>query len=242
MAATMSQQPVASTSSIPESPTQPSAAAAAATFKRLHPTQYLSRFLAQGYRPDGREVLGWRDVSVNVGSISTSDGSSLVRMGDTTIVCGIKAEIAEPSMSTPTHGYLVPNVDLPALCSPKFKPGPPGDEAQTLSNQMNDLLVSAITIPPSSLCIEPGKAVWTLYIDAVCINYDGNAFDAVVLAVIAALRNTRLPKATYDPDTGRTLCSREDMGSLELGRIPLSCSFGIFESQVFISASVVPLA
>lgn len=36
----------------------------------------------------------------------------------------------------------VPNVDLPAICSPRFKPGPPSDEAQTISNWLNDLIVS----------------------------------------------------------------------------------------------------
>lgn len=30
-----------------------------------------------------------------------------------------------------------------------------------------------------------------LYIDVVCINYDGNAFDAAVMAVMAALRNSQ---------------------------------------------------
>ena len=41
-----------------------------------------------------------------IGSISTADGSALVRMGDTTIVCGVKAEIAEPELDRPEHGFL----------------------------------------------------------------------------------------------------------------------------------------
>lgn len=41
-----------------------------------------------------------------VGSISTADGSSLVRLGDTTVVCGIKAEIAEPDLDAPEDGFL----------------------------------------------------------------------------------------------------------------------------------------
>ncbi|OCF34454.1 exosome complex component RRP43 [Kwoniella heveanensis BCC8398] len=211
------------------SSTAPSSASAE-VFKRLHPSQYLSRFLGKGYRPDGRKVGGWRDVSINVGSISTAHGSSLVRMGDTTIVCGIKAEIAEPTAQSPNEGFVVPNIDLPALCSPNFKPGPPGDEAQTYSNWLNDLLVSSRTIPPESLLISSAKAAWVIYIDVVCINYDGNAFDAAVLAVMAALKNTRLPTARYDEETGRTICSRTETHPLTLGRIPLSCSFGIFES------------
>ncbi|KAK8850343.1 hypothetical protein IAR55_004261 [Kwoniella newhampshirensis] len=229
MAATASMsssvQPEASTSS-----GATSAAAAATVFQRLHPSQYLSRFLAQGYRPDGRKVRSWREVSVNVGSISTAHGSSLVRMGDTTMVCGIKAEIAEPSASTPNEGFVVPNIDLPALSSSRFKPGPPGDEAQTYSNWLNDLVVSSRTLPLSSLIIAPGKAAWVIYIDVVCINYDGNAFDAAVLAVMTALKNARLPRATYDDDSGRTICSRTERFPLQLGRIPLSCSYGIFES------------
>ena len=39
------------------------------------------------------------------------------------------------------------------------------------------------------LCIEPGVAVWVLYVDVVCLNYEGNVGDAGVLAVSAALRH-----------------------------------------------------
>ncbi|CAD6579550.1 MAG: hypothetical protein TREMPRED_002516 [Tremellales sp. Tagirdzhanova-0007] len=182
-----------------------SSASSAAIFKRLHPSQYLSRFLAQEYRPDGRKTRAWRDVNINV----------------------------------------VPNIDLPALCSPRYKPGPPSDEAQTLSNWLSDLLVSSRTLPPQRLCISPGKAVWTIYIDVVCINYDGNAFDAAVLAVMSALKNrdsenahspvlamiARLPRATFDDETGRTTCSRDETFPLPLDRFPLSASFGIFHSS-----------
>ena len=40
------------------------------------------------------------------GSVSTADGSSLVRLGDTTVVCGVKAEIAEPDLDAPEDGFL----------------------------------------------------------------------------------------------------------------------------------------
>ncbi|RXK35932.1 hypothetical protein M231_06808 [Tremella mesenterica] len=206
-----------------------STTAAAAVYKRLHPQQYLSRFLAKGYRPDGRRVNEFREASLNTGSVSTADGSSLVRLGSTTVVCGIKAEIAEPTSSSPDQGYLiVPNVDLPALCSPRYKPGPPSDEAQVLSVWLYDLLISSRVVDLTSLCIVPGKAVWALYIDVVCINYDGNAFDAAVLAVMAALKNTKLHGARYNDETGKVNLIRGEKYSLKLGRIPLAASFGIF--------------
>ncbi|RSH82145.1 hypothetical protein EHS25_006078 [Saitozyma podzolica] len=232
--------PPASDAATSSSSIAAASSSSAEVFKRLHPASYLARFLTKGYRPDGRKLRGWRDVSVNVGSISTANGSALVRLGETTMVCGIKAEVAGPSSEQPRAGYIVPNIDLPALSSPRFKPGPPGDEAQMFSNWLNDLLVSSDTVPLEGLCICPGKAVWALYIDVVCINYDGNAFDAAVMAVMAALRNrydreltaiARLPGATYNDDSGQTICSRTETFPLQLGRTPLSCSFGIFQSS-----------
>lgn len=38
----------------------------------------------------------------------------------------------------------VPNIDLPPICSPKFKPGPPSDEAQALSDRLFDTLTSYV--------------------------------------------------------------------------------------------------
>jgi exosome complex component RRP43 len=75
-------------------------------FQRLQPKAYLERFLADQFRPDGREASEWRDLFVHLGSISTADGSALVRLGETTIVCGVKAEIAEPDLEQPTEGFL----------------------------------------------------------------------------------------------------------------------------------------
>ena len=66
----------------------------------------MERFLAEQVRPDGREAEEWRDIFVHVGSISTADGSAVVRLGETTIVCGVKAEIAEPDLEQPTEGFL----------------------------------------------------------------------------------------------------------------------------------------
>ena len=42
-------------------------------------------------RPDGRSLQKFRPVSVNVGSIKTAEGSAVVKIGNTVVVCGIKA-------------------------------------------------------------------------------------------------------------------------------------------------------
>ncbi|KAG8848363.1 hypothetical protein FRB91_010884 [Serendipita sp. 411] len=40
------------------------------------------------------------------GSISTADGSALVRLGEMTVVCGVKAEISEPDLDLPNSGFI----------------------------------------------------------------------------------------------------------------------------------------
>lgn len=36
--------------------------------------------------------------------------------------------------------FLVPDVDLPPLCSARFRPGPPGEEAQAVSQFIADVI------------------------------------------------------------------------------------------------------
>jgi exosome complex component RRP43 len=36
------------------------------------------------------------------------------------------------------------------------------------------------------------QAAWVLYADIVCLNYDGNVFDAALLALVSALKSSEL--------------------------------------------------
>lgn len=59
-------------------------------FRSLHPTKYYRDYLAHDVRPDGREISNFRPVIVNIGSITTADGSAIAKVGKTSVVCGIK--------------------------------------------------------------------------------------------------------------------------------------------------------
>lgn len=62
------------------------------------------------------------------------------------------------------------------------------------------------------------------------ISLDGNAFDAAWAAVVAALRDTRLPKAWWDEDLERILCSDVvgESRNLELNGLPVAATFAVF--------------
>ncbi|KAM7436233.1 Exosome complex component RRP43 [Porites harrisoni] len=127
------------------------------------------------------------------GSISTAEGSALVKLGNTTVVCGVKAEFAVPSQEKPKLGFIVPNVDLPPLCSSRFRPGPPSEQAQVLSQFVADIISNCEPISLEDLCILEGKLCWVLYVDIMCLSYDGNITDACLIAAVAALQNCGSP-------------------------------------------------
>ncbi|CAF9938444.1 MAG: hypothetical protein ALECFALPRED_007690 [Alectoria fallacina] len=77
------------------------------------------------------------------------------------------------------------------------------------------------------------KAFWVLYIDVLFISLDGNAFDAAWLAILAALKDTMLPRAWWDADREMVLCSDEpsEARGLDIRGVPVPLSFGVFEGD-----------
>lgn len=96
--------------------------------------------------------------------------------------------MTQPTVIEPEKGYLVPNIDLTPLCTPKFRPGMTNDEAQVFSAIVDDLIKNSNWIDPKQLCISKEKLVWILYCDVSCIDFDGGILDASVVAICAALR------------------------------------------------------
>ncbi|KAH9507922.1 Exosome complex component RRP43 [Bulinus truncatus] len=202
-------------------------------YKIAQPKEYYNKFLEKDVRPDNRELGEFRPTALNIGCITTAEGSSLVKLGNTSVICGIKAEIADPNGSE-KKGYLVPNVELSPLCSTNFKPGPPCELAQVLSQNMADFLSDSRCIKLEDLCIFPGKFVWCLYIDLVCLDYDGNVMDACTLALLAALKNTLLPLVTVDEETGDLKTDTSIHQVLPVTSCPVSTSFIIFDNQILL--------
>lgn len=143
------------------------------------------------------------------------------------VVCGIKAEVAVPEPTKPTQGYFTPNVELGPLCSAQFKPGAPSETAQVLSQQLDTLSLSIVD--REDLCIEPGQAVWALYADVLCLNYDGGALDACQLAITAALRDLRLGKAIFNEEEGAVRADAQDKQKLVTKAQVYTSTFGILD-------------
>ncbi|XP_075707850.1 exosome complex component RRP43 [Rhinoderma darwinii] len=207
----------------------------AAGYKTVEPLEYYRKFLKQNCRPDGRGLSEFRTTTINVGSITTADGSALVKLGNCTVMCGIKAEFASPPTDAPNKGYIVPNMDLTPLCSSRFRPGPPGEEAQVASQFIADVLENSQIIQKEDLCIAKGKLAWVLYCDLICLDYDGNLFDASVCALVAAMRNVRLPSVRISEDTGVAEVQTSSKSPLNILKQPVSTSFAVFDDMYILA-------
>ena len=148
-----------------------------ATFAKLTPAPFLQAHLkqTQPIRPSGRRPDEAREAVINTGSLSHSNGSAVVRLGDTSVVCGVSGEILLASeVPHPPNGetlkedlvehlgLLVPNVELSTGCSPACLPGnPPSNSAQSLSWRIGSLLHASSLVNPKDLTIsytEPKSA------------------------------------------------------------------------------------
>ncbi|KAI1851156.1 hypothetical protein JX265_013274 [Neoarthrinium moseri] len=75
------------------------------------------------------------------------------------------------------------------------------------------------------------KAYWVLYIDVLFISFDGNPFDAAWAAILAALQDTKLPQAYWDPDREMVLCSPKKRLPLTLSGFPVATTAAVFTAK-----------
>lgn len=201
-------------------------------WKLFEPNNYYKSFLEQSKRPDGRGLDKVRPITINVGTVNTADGSATVRIGHTAVMCGIKAELATPTLRKPNEGFIIPNVELYPCCSPKFKAGPPGEKAVAASQFLKSVITSANLVNVEDLCIKPNKMAWCLFCDVVCLNYDGNLSDAALIAFMAALQNVRLPNVIYDDETERIDVSLEKNVPVALMAKPVASTFTVYSEDI----------
>ena len=161
--------------------------------------------LERGVRLDGRKLNEYRRISITLGYAKKAEGSALVKLGDTTVLAGVKLEEDEPFPDTPNQGNLVVNVELLPLAYETFEPGPPDENAIELARVVDRSLRDSKAVDLSKLVIIPGKKVWTLWLDVYVLNYDGNILDACTLASVAALYDTKLPKVEIDGENVRII-------------------------------------
>ncbi|KAM7374494.1 hypothetical protein PAMP_007148 [Pampus punctatissimus] len=188
-------------------------------------------------------------------SISTADGSALVKVGNTTVICGIKAVNNRKYSSSKLnfneaalHKQLFNNgKKMPvSLYAGAGKPYSGGTRKRLHCTQCGPsasvfLSVSAGPTRRTSPSRQPiycrcnRKLCWVLYCDIMCLDYNGNLLDACIIALLAALKNTRLPEVTINTETHGPEVNLEKRHRLQIHKHPVGASFCVFDDSILIT-------
>ncbi|CAG9841138.1 unnamed protein product [Diabrotica balteata] len=147
----------------------------------------------ENFRVDGREREDYRPMELETDIISHAFGSARLRLANTDVLVAVKIEVDVPFPETPNLGKLEFFVDCSANATPDFEGRGGEDLAIAISNTLSSAYSSPLAFDLRKLCILNGRKCWKIYVDILILECGGNLFDAVSLAVKAALWNTQVP-------------------------------------------------
>ena len=185
--------------------------------------QSINNLVKNDKREDGRQLTEYRDVTIETNVISKAEGSARVKIGGTQVIVGIKPQLGSPFPDTPDLGVLMTNCEMLPMADPNFEPGPPSDDSIELARVVDRGIRESELVELDKLCIEEGKHVWMLFIDLHIIDNCGNLFDACELAVMAALKSTKLPAASIVDE--EVVLSEDETFDLPINNELALCTF-----------------
>ncbi|XP_058059719.1 exosome complex exonuclease RRP42 [Anopheles bellator] len=157
---------------------------------------YILHGIQKNYRNDGRTNRDYRPMELESDIVVHASGSARLRLANTDILVGVKAEIDKPLPDRPNEGRIDFFIDCSANATPEFE-GRGGEQLATeISNTLAKAYDSQRGFDLSGLCILAKHQCWRLYVDVLVLECGGNLFDAVSLAVKGALYNTRVPRVS----------------------------------------------
>jgi len=161
--------------------------------------EFIADLLHKGERLDGRAFNEYRDLEIEVNVVAAkAEGSAIVRLGDTSVVAGVKVLVGEPYPDSPDEGVTMVTAEMSPIASPLFDLGPPKENAIELARVVDRGVRESETVDVKSLCIEEGKKVYMVFADVYPLEYDGNLIDASSIAVNAALLTTKYPEMKWE--------------------------------------------
>eukprot|EP01069_Polyplicarium_translucidae_P012935 Polyplicarium_translucidae@DN662_c0_g1_i1.p1 len=156
--------------------------------------RFLTDGILQDCRSDGRRRAAYRPLSVETGIFPSAAGSSRVRNLENDLLVGVKLDLRK--CDSADAGRIFVSVDCSSSVSIEAHESRGGEDfGFFLATQVREFCLNALAVPLELLDVEPrGFFRWTVFVDVVVLNSGGNVLDCVALGVVAALRDTRLPK------------------------------------------------
>ncbi|KAF8316106.1 ribosomal protein S5 domain 2-like protein [Clavulina sp. PMI_390] len=161
-------------------------------------------------RNDGRALNEFRAIAIQAGGdvAPLANGSAKINLGGTEVIAAIKLEAENIANAGGMSGAIGAGVEeslgrdggrvsCTVSCSQSAYPHKLSQELDAISSDLSALLTPALSsalTPSPQLTIVPGRKSWLLNIDALVLTDNGNIFDAITLAIRAALWDLRIPR------------------------------------------------
>lgn len=187
---------------------------------------FIKDLLMKGQREDGRQPWSYRDIKIKLGVIPNAEGSAMVTFGNTKVLAGIKLGVGEPMPDKPGEGNLMTGAELHPMAAEVYESGPPTPEAIELGRVIDRGIRAANMIDAKNLGINEEK-VWEVFVDVYVLNYDGNLFDAGMLAAASALNSARMPR--YEDEE---VIREGNLGKFKLGGLATSTTFAKIANKI----------
>ncbi|KAL6739720.1 hypothetical protein Aduo_013143 [Ancylostoma duodenale] len=154
---------------------------------------FIAQGIADGLRSDGRSIDDFRPIWVESPALTTTHGSSRVRIDTTDILVGVKCEVLECEDTSLTPNRLQFTVDPSCLAAPRTE----ARGGELFTEAIEAVLMEAYhgngdVISNMDKLILSKQFMWKVYVDIVIQQYGGNILDAIFIAVKAALLDTRI--------------------------------------------------
>ncbi|CAN8024607.1 unnamed protein product [Ixodes persulcatus] len=147
--------------------------------------------IQENLRCDGRSCLEYRDIELETGVVSNCSGSAHVRLANTDILVGIKAQLETPDPGSTEQGRIEFFVDCTANADPEFEGRGGEDIAAEISSALAQAYRSPKCLDLRSLAVVPGQQVWVLYVDILL--YRRCCCNSLLLSSLRALVKSSLP-------------------------------------------------
>ncbi|XP_022914313.1 exosome complex component RRP42 [Onthophagus taurus] len=147
----------------------------------------------ENFRNDGRTREDYRPMELETGIISHAFGSARLRLATTDVLVSVKLEVDSTHPDKPNEGNIEFFIDCSANATPNFEGRGGEDLATEISNCLAAAYKSPSAFDSTKLCILKGRKCWKIYVDILLLECGGNLYDAISIAVKAALWNTSIP-------------------------------------------------
>ncbi|KAL8170514.1 hypothetical protein V2J09_022318 [Rumex salicifolius] len=178
---------------------------------------FIETALLSNLRIDGRRPYEYRELTIefdlhwfrqteahsSLVELEKNDGSSEVQLGQTRVVGLVTAQLGQPYKDRPNEGSLFINTEFSPMADPSYEPGRPGELAVELGRIIDHGLRESKAVDTESLCVVPGKLVWSLRVNLQILDNGGNLIDAANIAALASLLTFRRPECTVRGNDGQ---------------------------------------